>query len=205
MHTKYFNKENKEVPSVTTILKVINKPSLLGWTNYLGFRGIQYQPFLEHRANIGTLVHERIECDILGKVYIAGYDYETLEVLDRFRSYLNWKDSIDFDPIFSEQSLTCDTYGGTVDCLCNLNGEKTILDWKTSKSFHTTMFIQLAAYRKLLKVNGYGDIHQVGIVLVKQNKCEMKLINGEEIDGYYNIFTSALKLYKELIEIGYEL
>lgn len=203
MHTKYFNKDNIEVPSVTTILKVINKPSLMGWSNYLGFKGIKYQPFLDHRAYIGTLVHECIECDILGKEIITAYDHDTLEVLDRFNSYKLWKSTVDFEPVFSEKSLSCDTYGGTVDCLCNLNEVKTILDWKTSKSFHTTMFVQLAAYRELLRVNGYGNVEQVGIVLVKQNKCEMKLINGEEIDEYYKIFASALELYNNLMRIGH--
>ena len=37
-HNVYCNKDDKEVPSVTTILKIINKPSLMYWANGMGFR-----------------------------------------------------------------------------------------------------------------------------------------------------------------------
>ena len=37
-HTVYKNKYKKEVPSVTTILKILNKPALQKWANSLGFK-----------------------------------------------------------------------------------------------------------------------------------------------------------------------
>ena len=39
-HRKYFNKDGKEVPSCTTIIKMLNKPELVKWANYMGFKKI---------------------------------------------------------------------------------------------------------------------------------------------------------------------
>ena len=37
-HEEYINRDGVEVPSVTTILKLLNKPTLQKWANYLGFK-----------------------------------------------------------------------------------------------------------------------------------------------------------------------
>ena len=57
-HSIYLNKSNIEVPSVTTIIKLINKPSIAKWANYLGWKKQSYEKVLEERAFEGTIAHE---------------------------------------------------------------------------------------------------------------------------------------------------
>ena len=58
MHTQYYNSKHEEVPSVTTVLKILYKEGLLEWSNYIGKKGIDYTKFMEEKANLGTAVHE---------------------------------------------------------------------------------------------------------------------------------------------------
>ena len=46
-HAQYINEKCIEVPSVTTILKLLNKPSLCKWANYLGFKRENVDKVLE--------------------------------------------------------------------------------------------------------------------------------------------------------------
>jgi hypothetical protein len=194
-HQIYIYK-GKEVPSVTTILQIINKPSLVYWANWLGYQGLKYKEVLNDKADIGTRVHSAIEADIKNYLYIP-IPYPNDEVLARYYRFLEFKDDNKFEPIFSEKSITSEEYGGTIDCYCKLNGKFTILDWKTSKDFYPTMFIQLSAYRKLLQENAY-TVEQAAIVLLHENTYKIKLLTLDELDMYYSIFNHAKELFQKI-------
>ena len=88
MHSDYFNSKNEPVPSVTTVLKILYKDGLLEWSNIIGRRGISYTKFLEDRATFGSLVHELIESDIVGKdPAILGMDKYMNEAIDLVRKF----------------------------------------------------------------------------------------------------------------------
>lgn len=194
-HQSYLYK-GKEVPSVTTILKVFNKPSLLYWANWLGYKGLKYKEVLNEKADIGTKVHMAIECHIKN-IYYVPIPCPNPEVIARYHRFLEFTDDNKFKPIFSEKKLSTEGYGGTIDCYCNLNGKYTIIDWKTSKDFYKSMFIQLSAYKKLLNDNGYV-VEQAGVVLLHEDKYKVKLLTLEELDIYYNIFSKAKELFNSL-------
>ena len=59
-HSTYINNEKIEVPSVTTIIKILNKPFIAKWANSLGWKRQSYDKVLEESANKGTFVHELI-------------------------------------------------------------------------------------------------------------------------------------------------
>ena len=42
-HSTYINNNDIEVPSVTTILKVLNKPHIVNWANSLGWKKQSYK------------------------------------------------------------------------------------------------------------------------------------------------------------------
>jgi hypothetical protein len=188
--------KGKEVPSVTTILQIINKPSLVYWSNWLGYQGLKYKEVLNDKADIGTRVHAAVEADIKKYLYIP-IPYPNDEVIARYHRFLEFKDDNKFEPIFVEKSITSSEYGGTVDCYCKLNDKFTIIDWKTSKDFYPTMFIQLAAYRKLLHDNAY-TVDQAAIVLLHEDKYKIKLLTLEELDIYYEIFNNAKELFQKI-------
>ena len=49
-HSTYMNEEEVEVPSVTTIMKILNKPFIAKWANSLGWKRQSYDKVLEEQG-----------------------------------------------------------------------------------------------------------------------------------------------------------
>lgn len=69
-HAEYIRPDGIEVPSATTLLKIINKPSLSKWANYLGFKHLNVDAVLDDYSRFGTLVHEMINSFLNNGIYI---------------------------------------------------------------------------------------------------------------------------------------
>ena len=69
----------------------------------------------------------------------------------------------------------------------------TILDFKTSKNFYASMFIQLGGYVNLLEQEKY-TVEQVGIVMIN-NVYRMKILSREEIQPYIDLFDKLLSIF----------
>lgn len=151
-HLPYYNSKAHEIPSVTHIISLLNKKGLMDWSNWLGFQRIKYRAFLDEKALLGTLVHNKIECDICNTHYSPHIDYKLEREADvRFNYYLQWKRDCHVEPKYSELRLHNERYGGTIDFIGIVNGELTLGDFKTSKKPHFTHFMQLAAYLNLIQ------------------------------------------------------
>ena len=205
-HSTYMNKGMEEVPSVTTILKILNKPFIANWANSLGWKRQSYEKVLEEKAAKGTFVHalyheylfkEGQQFDISDpnriefiKEYIAG-----------FKQFL---EDVELEPVWGEKSFSTDSYGGTVDLLCNLDKKLTILDYKTSKKVYSSHFIQLGAYIQLLE---YNDIYveQVGICQVDEDgKINLTLKNRDEMLEYMELFNKLKDVFYLVYELNKE-
>lgn len=204
-HSTYMNKLDVEVPSVTTILKVLNKPSIAKWANSLGWKRMSYEKVLEERAFEGTIVHELCH-EVLFKEG-AKFDTSTPERLEFISSYLkNFNSFLDehkLEPIWGEKSFSSDRFGGTVDLYCVLDGKKTILDFKTSKSFYSTHFIQLGAYIQLLEQEDLS-VEQVAILRLRDGKRAIKIISREDMEKYIEIFNKLCDLFYLIYDLNEE-
>ncbi len=67
IHTVYKTKDGQRVPSVTTILGILNKPALLDWAWRCGCDGINYKAIRDNAADIGTLAHYMIMTYLRGE------------------------------------------------------------------------------------------------------------------------------------------
>ena len=184
-HTVYYNDNGNEVPSATTILKILNKPALVKWANYLGFRSLDVDAVLNESAELGTLIHDLIH-SILCKhliVFIPSEKHPNWLIYSYIKKFKTWLNTNTVEPIILEKSFSTDNFGGTVDFYGKINGKYTILDFKTSKKIHITMFIQLALYCILLEKHGY-TVEQVGILLVNNKNDGEKFISREELEPY---------------------
>lgn len=203
-HTVYHNDKGEEVPSVTTILKVLNKPNLIGWANYMGLRGKKVKTILDDTSSFGTMVHSLIDGIINNKYIIYIHDinasYSKLEIMLAMRNFIEWKDANEIVPIMTETKLEIDDYGGTLDFYGTINGKLTLLDFKTSKAIRLSMFIQLALYTILLESNGY-EVEQVGILIVNKNKSESKFLTREELDLYIGLGKDLVRVFHKHWEI----
>jgi hypothetical protein len=74
-----------------------------------------------------------------------------------------------------EHKLICPWFGGTLDLLIEIDGKIYLLDFKTSNHPSYKYFLQLAAYRYILKY--YYGIEIYGCGIIKLNK---KVIEFEE-------------------------
>lgn len=206
-HTAYFNSSGEEVPSATTILKILNKPALCGWANYLGFKRLRYKDVLDNAAAFGTQIHEMISAYLLGKMYIYINDgrFDLKELYGSLSAFMKWYKSNDIEVIFSEKQFSTDTYGGTVDFYGKVNGKCTIIDFKTSKKIRLTMFIQLALYTILLERHGY-EVEQVGIVLCNWKNDDVKIISRPELEKYITLaktLVDTFHMYYNINEDGW--
>ncbi len=203
-HAQYINDKQIEVPSVTTILKILNKPSINKWANYLGFKREKIDDVLKFSADKGTEVHYMLHAFLFQMKYIfvesdngVTKDY-LIKVLDNF---ISWSGDHTIKPIFGEKSITCDLFGGTVDLYCELDGIPTILDFKTSKSFYSSMFLQLSAYTYMMEMLDY-EVEQVCILLINEKMCKHKILKRDELDKYIATFLILTKLFYQIYELN---
>lgn len=204
-HSTYINKKEVEVPSVTTIIKLLNKPFIAKWANSLGWKRQSYDKVLEESANKGTFVHETLHEYLFkeGKKFdlsnpeVLNFLYENLNTFKEFEK------EYDIKPIWGEKSFSLDKFGGTVDLYCELNNKYTILDFKTSKRFYSSHFIQLGAYIQLLEANDY-KVEQVAILRIKEGDYDIKIINREDMNDYIELFNRLVEVFYLVYELNEE-
>ena len=204
-HSTYINKKEVEVPSVTTIIKLLNKPFIAKWANSLGWKRQSYDKVLEESANKGTFVHETLHEYLFkeGKKFdlsnpeVLNFLYENLNTFKEFEK------DYDIKPIWGEKSFSLDKFGGTVDLYCELNNKYTILDFKTSKRFYSSHFIQLGAYIQLLEANDY-KVEQVAILRIKEGDYDIKIINREDMNDYIELFNKLVEVFYLVYELNEE-
>lgn len=202
-HSTYINKEKVEVPSVTTIIKLLNKPFIAKWANSLGWKRQSYDKVLEESANRGTFVHEIIHEYLFkeGKKFdlsnpeVLNFLYENLNTFKEFEK------DCDIKPIWGEKSFSLDKFGGTVDLYCELDNKYTILDFKTSKRFYSSHFIQLGAYIQLLEANDY-KVEQVAILRIREGEHDIRIIDREDMGRYIDIFNKLVDLFHMVYDLN---
>lgn len=191
----YVNSKGEKVPSVTTILSVINKPDLLKWANALGLKHIGYEEYMNSRAEIGTDFHKMAEDYMSGRPVEGVHFKESIEMFNRF---MIWAKNHYYKVYRSEFSLVGKRFGGTIDAIADVDGAFSIVDYKTAKEVYIDFFIQLAGYGLLLKEifpETYKHIKAFG-VLTMRNSQTYKFLSKKTMEEYFMpVFNDALNLY----------
>ena len=147
---------------VTDALSVINKPALIPWavrmaTEYLsGFEGQpitqdlleeakkQHTKAKKEAANLGTQVHKWAEEYIkTGERKLPNDE----RVVNGILAFLKWVEEHTVEFISSERMVYSRMYQyiGTMDAEAEVNGERCVVDFKTSKAVYPEMRYQVAA------------------------------------------------------------
>jgi len=192
-HQKYYLKDGTLVPGTTTILSVLAKPALIKWANNLGLKGIDSNKYRDEKAEIGTLAHYLIECELKGQTPdTSDYSKNQIDQAENsLLSFYEWMKNHKLEVIGSEMQLVSEKYryGGTVDCFGILDGVPTLIDFKTSNAIYPEMLHQLAAYKQLLKENGY-----------EVKKARILRIGRDETEGFEERLCTNLKLHWEIFK-----
>lgn len=171
------------VPRVTEIISsMIHEDYLMIWANNIGlYQKKKYKDVMEQAATKGTYVHDAIEDFIQN-----GNELDMDSVMGAYRKEVNmayfsfkswWTHIIQrsFKVIMQEFRLVCPWFGGTLDLLVEIDGRIYLLDFKTSNHPSYKYFLQLAAYRYMLKYYYGIEIYGCGII-----KLDKKSIKFEE-------------------------
>lgn len=163
----HYTYNNIPVPRVTEILsKMIHKDTLMYWANSLGFKGLRYKEVLNKAANIGTEAHAAIEFFLKDKL--------KNENNIPFLGFLSWYNMITQDiglhieVIYVEHKLVCPYFGGTLDALLKIGEKLFLVDFKTSNYVSSNYFLQLSAYRYMLKT--IENINIDGVIVLQLDK-----------------------------------
>jgi len=199
IHTIYKTRDDKRVPSVTTILGILNKPALLQWAWQCGVDGLNYREVRDQAADVGTLAHLLIMAHLKGEKPDTS-EYSTQDISQAetcLIKYWDWEKENPIELVLAEEPLVSEQYhyGGTIDCLANLNGKLVLIDFKTGKAIYEEAIIQVVSYAHLLKENGY-DVSSAKILRIGRDVnegFEEKTIYDFEIG--WQIFLRCLDIY----------
>lgn len=157
-YTKETEGKKESVPSVSSILGLLDKPAILYWSikktvGYIGEHlpelraaGLTEDGALEilkkakefaneqakEQAYIGTQVHKLLHQYLLGeKVYENDLDEK---VLNAYTGAIEWLKDVNFQPLGVEQSVYHPIleYAGTLDTYGTARDKTILLDWKTT-------------------------------------------------------------------------
>lgn len=175
---KYFY-QGKPVPRVTEILSsMLHEDYLMQWSNAIGlYKHQKYKDTLQQSADIGSYVHAAIENYLKNGIDLniesIPYTYRD-QVRNAFYSFKEWWSIIiknDYKILMQEQELICMYFGGTLDLLIEINGCIYLIDFKTSNHPSYKYFLQLSAYRYMLRIL-YGIEIDGCIILMLDKKTE---------------------------------
>jgi len=208
IHTVYKTAEGQRVPSVTTILGILNKPALLKWAWQCGLDGQDYMAVRDNAADIGTLAHGMIQAHLKHETFDTS-EYSASDIgkaENCLIKYWDWEKEHDIKPVLVEEQLVSVVYGfgGTIDCLAELNNELILIDHKTGKAIYPEMAYQLAAYWHLLSENDY-EITNARILRIGRDETEgFEERVFKNLDNQWQLFLRCLDIYnlQKLIKKG---
>ena len=164
----------------------------------------EHEKIKEKAVSLGLGVHKIIELMFKSKVSTL----DLLGVIDSesyssITAFLNWKSSHDIETLGNEEIVYHKElkYAGTLDFRCEINGEKYIVDFKTSKRIYPEMLLQLASYKYAYEFMHPKDSgYKVGILRLDKNNngFEWKTWNEDTISIAWNAFKYLVKYYHEV-------
>ena len=205
IHTIYKLADGERVPSVTTILGILNKPALLQWAWQCGIDGLDYKEVRDNAADIGTLAHYMIMCHLREETPdVSEYSKADIDKAENcLLSYFEWEKGKKIEPIFTETPLISEQYqyGGTIDFFGKIDGQPTLLDFKTGKALYPEYFYQLSAYEQLLAEAG-RLIEVTRILRIGRNEDEgFEERSIGKLDKQWELFLPCKKIYELQKEI----
>jgi hypothetical protein len=216
--TKYIY-NGTPVPRVTEIIgKMISEEYLLQWANNLGFYNKSYELVRDKAATIGENAHKSIEEFLTSETPNSNSNFIP------FLSFKQWWDDINNaygkypKVLLCEEELVSQFFGGTCDLVMQVSNMNVLVDFKTSNHISYKYFLQLAAYRYMLKLLKGIDINLCIIlqldkrqVLYTEYVIDLAIPEMSEfmdwclytfmtlVNGYYSILYSE-QLYNQIFK-----
>jgi hypothetical protein len=207
LDNRYYTRNGNYYPSVTSILQYMPKGKF--FETWLKDVGHNADVIVRKAAEEGTQVHDAIEKYLQGeKISFLNEDGYSKYSLDVWKMILKFQDFWEtYKPtlVESEIHLFSDKYmfAGTCDLVLEINGEKWLLDIKTSNSLHVSQDLQLSAYAQAWNELYEEKIDRIGILWMKSSKrgADKK---GTKIQGHgWEVYESDKSIDENLKIFGY--
>jgi hypothetical protein len=210
LDNRFYTRFDEYYPSVTNILQFMPKGKF--FETWLKDVGHNADIIARKAANEGTQVHDAIEKYVYGEKITwlndEGYSNYSLDVWKLILKFHEFWSIHKPTLLASEIHLFSDTYkyAGTCDLVVEIEGVRWLLDIKTSKSIHTAMDLQLAAYAQAWDETFEEKIEKTGIIWLKSSKQKEGKIGtmqgkGWEIYQPPRTFEENLKLFNNIHEL----
>lgn len=213
LDNRYYTRNGIYYPSVTSILQYMPKGKF--FENWLKDVGHNADIIARKAADEGNQVHDAVERYLQGEklslIDENGYSKYSIDVWKMILKFHNFWVTYKPTLIESEIHLFSEkyTYAGTCDLVLEINGEKWLLDIKTSNSLHVGQNLQLSAYAQAWNEIYEEKIDRIGILWMKSSKRgedkNAKKMQGKgwevfepekTIDENLKIFEYVHELYK---------
>ena len=210
----YLHPNGNYYPSVTTILDAY--PKTAQFFSWLKEVGQDADVIRDEAGRRGSNVHELTERYDSGEEVTflsnAGFPAFKMSEWSMFERYVEFSRTINPTIEMMEAHMISDKlqFAGTLDRIVTIDGEKILLDIKTSNSIQPTHWLQLAAYNELIKEGGV-KINKVAILwLNAKTRTEGKKgsIQGKgwqlitkdikEVASDWEVFKTTYKLWQAI-------
>lgn len=206
---------SRRLPSVTTVIGVglggYSKDALLQWAWKEGKEGRDYRQTRDRAASVGTLAHALIENHLNGIEHTVDWwkqfdqDQTAMDMLigdaeNAYTAFIEWFNGHHVALIEQEVSLSNDTlgYGGTFDALIDLDGVRTLADWKSSSGIYGSYVAQIGGYYQLITAEYDQEVWPEQAVIVRVGKdgsLREVMLNRAQMIAGRKLFNHALAVY----------
>jgi len=186
-------------------LKKLNKEDATSWAFSVGQQRKNSTLYAkrDRAAEVGTIAHAILQ------YRERGLEIDNSDINDNVwklalkcvASHDQWFQGTQMKTVLIEKAFVSEEhhYGGTMDKLAEINGELTLIDYKTGKDIYDTNFIQLAAYTRLAIEQGFDVKHSIAVNMpkTKGNSFAIKSVPAESLfeAGYFKWFLSSVDAY----------
>ncbi len=220
----YYFLNNEFLPGVTSILSEA-APTPFGLKMFWQQNTKEdADSMLETAGDFGSKMHDAFESLLLTKELNLLKDYPTVKekkCLMSFKDWFSYFKPTDFEP---EQPIASAKYkyAGTLDFVGMINGQRWLVDFKTSNAIHFSHQLQVLAYKQAYEesygkkidrigVARFGTIHK-GNGEVKEGKLketgkgwEFREIKDYTLEDFMNIYKTYLTLHGGVIPVPPEI
>lgn len=184
----------QKFPRVTTVLNTVAKPGLNYWYGRHGTE--KAKEIMQQKSEFGSVFRKIVELIISNEpVDLNHYDEDMQICVNQF---LEWYRTKEFGKRYTEVLLFSQrhNFAGTCDFVGEIDGELTMIDWKTSSYIQDTYTWQLAAYSHAFEEMTGVKIDKAAVFNVSsKHSAVIREFTYEELVNQFRFFLSTKHLY----------
>lgn len=194
----YVTPSEKKYPSITTVLSILSKQSIMEWRNRVGEE--EANRISTQASRRGTRVHQMCEDYINNNP-----DYAKKAMPIDKETFASIKPILDkrINNIHTQEATLYSDYlgvAGRVDCIAEFDNRLSVIDFKTSrkakkKEWISNYFQQTSAYCVMYEERTRTPIDQIVIIIAVDDDEPQVFV--EKRDNYIGECMNTIALYKE--------